>query len=166
MIVRLPLVYLGYSVLGGAGWGLGYISPIPALLSWFPDRRGFASGVGLAAFGGGAMLAAPLESWLLGKYFRAPEYLGKTVEHMNVTENGRCLAQVADGSWHEVMVATLADVSRLPVSIPEGVYLLGTGSTGAAMTFATLACGYAAAMTCGALLMRLPPAGYVPKGKD
>jgi hypothetical protein len=28
----LPLVYIGYSVLGGAGWGLGYISPIPAVL--------------------------------------------------------------------------------------------------------------------------------------
>lgn len=160
----LPLLYVGYSVLGGAGWGLGYVSPIPALLSWFPDRRGFASGVGLAAFGGGAMLAAPLESWMLSKYFRAPDYLGKTVENMVVAENGTRLAQTADGSWQEVMVATLADVGRLPVSLPEGVYVLGTGSTGAAMTFATLSCGYAVAMTAGALLMRLPPAGYVPKG--
>ena len=83
---------------------------------------------------------------------------------MVVAENGTRLAQTADGSWQEVMVATLADVGRLPVSLPEGVYVLGTGSTGAAMTFATLSCGYAVAMTAGALLMRLPPAGYVPKG--
>lgn len=48
------------------------------------------------------MLAAPLESWLLGKFFRAPDFLGKTVENMRVTEAGTRLAQLADGSWKEV----------------------------------------------------------------
>ena len=36
----LPLCYLGYGVLGGAGWGLGYMSPVSNLLKWFPDKRG------------------------------------------------------------------------------------------------------------------------------
>lgn len=62
------------------------------------------------------------------------------------------------------MVASAADVGRLPVSLSEGVYVLGTGSTGAALTFATLAGGYAVAMTLGALLMRLPPPGFTPNG--
>ncbi len=161
----LPLVYAGYSVLGGAGWGLGYVSPIPALLSWFPDRRGLASGIGLSAFGGGAMLAAPLESWLLSRHFRAPTFLGPADSVSLVTEHGKRFVMDAEsGGLREVLLATASDVARLPVSLSEGVYLLGTGSTGAAMTFATLACGYAVAMSAGALLMRLPPPGFVPAG--
>jgi MFS family permease len=159
----LPLVYLGYGVLGGAGWGLGYISPIPALLSWFPDRRGLASGIGLAAFGMGAMLAAPLESWLLSRNFRAPTFLGSADSLSLVTEQGRRFVS-ENGTLREVLVATIADVARLPVPLSEGVYLLGTGSTGAAATFATLSCGYVLLMSAGALMIRLPPAGHLPAG--
>ena len=36
----LPLVYLGYGVLGGAGWGLMYLAPVTSAMKWFPDRRG------------------------------------------------------------------------------------------------------------------------------
>ena len=37
---QIGLLYAGYGVLGGAGWGLGYISPVSTLMKWFPDRRG------------------------------------------------------------------------------------------------------------------------------
>ena len=42
----LPLVYLGYGVLGGIGLGIGYISPVSTLIKWFPDRPGMATGLG------------------------------------------------------------------------------------------------------------------------
>ena len=32
------LVLLGYGVLGGIGWGIGYISPVSTLIKWFPDK--------------------------------------------------------------------------------------------------------------------------------
>ena len=48
----LPLLYIGYGALGGAGWGLGYMSPVSNLLKWFPDKRGLAAGLSLTAFGG------------------------------------------------------------------------------------------------------------------
>ena len=38
------LVLLGYGVLGGIGWGIGYISPVSTLIKWFPDRPGMATG--------------------------------------------------------------------------------------------------------------------------
>jgi len=41
----LPLIYLGYGVLGGIGLGLGYVSPVSTLIKWFPDRRGMATGI-------------------------------------------------------------------------------------------------------------------------
>src|SRR5262249_13609292 len=33
------LIYLGYGVLGGCGLGIGYITPVSTLISWFPDPR-------------------------------------------------------------------------------------------------------------------------------
>jgi MFS family permease len=63
--------YLGYGILGGAGWGLGYISPVSTMMKWFPDRRGLAAGLGLTAFGGGAMVAAPLNEALF-HYYQVP----------------------------------------------------------------------------------------------
>ncbi len=56
----LPVLYLTYGLLGGIGIGLGYIVPIATLVKWFPDRRGFITGVAVAGFGGGALVTAPL----------------------------------------------------------------------------------------------------------
>ena len=70
---QLWLVYLGYGVLGGIGLGIGYISPVSTLIKWFPDRPGLATGLAIMGFGGGALIASPLSSKLLGVYADAPE---------------------------------------------------------------------------------------------
>jgi len=62
---QLWLIYLGYGVFGGCGLGLGYVSPVSTLIRWFPDRRGMATGMAIMGFGGGAMIGAPLISFLL-----------------------------------------------------------------------------------------------------
>ena len=64
----LWLLYLGYGVVGGAGLGLAYVSPVSALIKWFPDRRGLATGMAVLGFGGGALIAAPLKERLIGAY--------------------------------------------------------------------------------------------------
>jgi OFA family oxalate/formate antiporter-like MFS transporter len=56
----LWVLYLTYGVLGGAGIGLSYIVPIATLVKWFPDRRGFITGVAVAGFGAGALVTAPI----------------------------------------------------------------------------------------------------------
>jgi MFS family permease len=72
---QLWIVYLGYGVIGGAGLGLGYISPVSTLMKWFPDRPGMATGMAIMGFGGGAMIAAPLSVWLMS-VFSTPEHVG------------------------------------------------------------------------------------------
>jgi MFS family permease len=64
----LPLVYLGYGVVGGIGLGLGYISPVSTLIKWFPDRPGLSTGLAIMGFGGGAMIGSPLATKLMAFY--------------------------------------------------------------------------------------------------
>ena len=52
----LWVLYLTYGLIGGAGIGLGYIVPIATLVKWFPDRRGFITGIAVAGFGAGALV--------------------------------------------------------------------------------------------------------------
>ncbi|GCE31374.1 MFS transporter [Dictyobacter alpinus] len=52
------LLYLTYGIIGGIGIGLAYIVPLAMLLRWFPDRRGFITGLAVAGFGLGALVIA------------------------------------------------------------------------------------------------------------
>jgi len=61
----LWVLYLSYGVLSGAGIGLSYIVPIATLVKWFPDRRGFITGVAVAGFGAGALVTAPIATRLI-----------------------------------------------------------------------------------------------------
>jgi len=74
---ELWLVYLGYGVIGGCGLGIGYITPVSTLISWFPDRRGMATGMAIMGFGGGALVASPLSDFLMKK-FASPTSTGVT----------------------------------------------------------------------------------------
>ncbi len=47
-------LYICYGVIAGAGAGIIYISAVSNAVRWFPDRRGLATGLTAAGFGGGA----------------------------------------------------------------------------------------------------------------
>lgn len=68
----LWLLFLGYGVIGGAGLGMAYVSPVSALVKWFPDRRGMATGMAVLGFGGGALIAAPVKERLIQSVGVAP----------------------------------------------------------------------------------------------
>jgi MFS family permease len=102
------LVLLGYGLLGGIGWGIGYISPVSTLIKWFPDKPGMATGLAIMGFGGGALIASPWSTQMLG--------------------------------------------------------LFGTDSTGIAKTFLVHGLVYAAFMSLGWLLVRVPRADWKPHG--
>ena len=57
----LPMLYLLYA-LAGTGAAFVYSGCIGSALKWFHDRRGFASGVIAAGFGGGTALFIPIIS--------------------------------------------------------------------------------------------------------
>ena len=160
---QLWLVYLGYGVLGGCGLGLGYISPVATLIRWFPDRRGMATGLAIMGFGGGAMLGKPMIDGFLKLFYRAPEYLGPVDGVSLVTEAGRRMAEVG-GVMREVVVVGANEVTSMIVPEPEGVYVVGTGSVGAAETFFTLGAIYFVVMMIAAFAYRVPRPGWKPAG--
>lgn len=160
---QLWLVYLGYGVIGGCGLGLGYVSPVSTLIRWFPDRRGMATGIAIMGFGGGAMLGKPMIDGFLEFYYRTPQFLGDARTLELVTEGGRRLAEVA-GELREVVVIGANDVAGMLVPGPEGVYLVGTGTVGAAQTFFTLGGIYFCVMMIAAFAYRVPAQGWKPQG--
>ena len=56
----LALFYLGYGVVGGAGIGLGYVTPVATAAKWFPDRKGRVTGIVVMGFGVGAFLLSKI----------------------------------------------------------------------------------------------------------
>ena len=58
-------------VIGGIGLGLGYTSLVSALIKWFPDHRGMATGMAIKGFGGGTMIGYPLAVMLINYYASA-----------------------------------------------------------------------------------------------
>lgn len=55
----LPMLYLFYGVIGGIGLGTGYITPVSTLVKWFPENRGFATGLAIMGFGFASLIAGP-----------------------------------------------------------------------------------------------------------
>ena len=162
---QLWLIYLGYGVFGGCGLGLGYVSPVSTLIRWFPDRRGMATGMAIMGFGGGAMIGAPLKKFLLDKFAKSPEYLGVESAVNLITEEGRRFAEIA-GEKVEVVVASASEAAKMAIPGDAGVYVVGTGDTGAAGAFLTLGIVYFIVMMIAAFQYRVPAEDWKPEGYE
>jgi MFS family permease len=155
---QLWLLYLGYGVLGGCGLGLGYVSPVSTLIKWFPDRRGMAAGMAIMGFGGGAIIGSPLKKYLLGYFYRAPQRLANDVDL--VSQDSQKFVELA-GKLQEVVVVGANEATN---TIHQGVYVVGTGNTGAEATFLVLGLVYFVVMLIASFSYRLPKPGWLPAG--
>jgi MFS family permease len=179
----LPLVYVGYGLLGGIGWGLMYMAPVTTVMKFFPDRRGLATGLSLSAFGAGAAIAPSIISSALDFFFVAPEFIGSLAsQHLPQTETITDavkyvdLQTLSDGSQviaesskvgtpgEKVMVATESDLARLSNVSTPGVYKLGTGDTGVAKALGALGIFYGAVGALGSRFMKVPHPDWSPGG--
>ncbi|XP_075256815.1 putative MFS-type transporter YhjX [Convolutriloba macropyga] len=155
----LPLIYLGFGVLSGTGLGLAYTPPIQALMTWFPDRKGVASGLTIMGFGSGSLLFVPSVNYLISKFAKMPTYLGQTLDY--TLKDGKMFASLSDGSLAEVVYANAADLAKLShKGLSEGYYIVGSGSTGATSALMVIGAVYSAAMLTAATLIRVPHPKY------
>lgn len=151
----LPLLYLGYGVVGGAGIGLAYTPPVQTLLQWFPDKKGTASAIAIAGFGSGALLFTPAVQYLTKKFAKLPTYLGPAQDFVTKTVDGRLFAEV-NGALVEVINAGASELSKIPYQLSEGLYIVGSGSTGAAEALGVMGIAYFATILASSLAIRNP----------
>jgi len=59
------LIYLTYGVIAGFGVGAAYTSIIACAQRWYPERKGFATGIIVCAFGFSTVIFAPVGKQLL-----------------------------------------------------------------------------------------------------
>ncbi len=62
------LIYIFYGIIGGFGVGCVYTTTVSTVQKWFPDKRGFATGMMVAAFGFSLVLFAPTTRFLLANW--------------------------------------------------------------------------------------------------
>jgi nitrate/nitrite transporter NarK len=60
---------VGFGLLAGTGFGLGYAAATPAAVKWFPpQKKGLITGLVVGGFGVAPVYIAPLSKWLLATY--------------------------------------------------------------------------------------------------
>lgn len=72
---NLMLLYAFYGVIGGIGLGVGYITPVSTLVKYFPNNRGFATGLAIMGFGFASLIAGPLMQHLTAAYGLVDNFL-------------------------------------------------------------------------------------------
>lgn len=78
-------LYLIYGVIGGVGLGFGYIIPIATLVKWFPDKRGLMTGIAVGGFGAGALITAPVATFLIRRNGVLTTFLYLGIAYLIVT---------------------------------------------------------------------------------
>jgi OFA family oxalate/formate antiporter-like MFS transporter len=61
----LTYLFICFGIVGGLGGGLGCAVIIPTVAKWFPDKRGLAIGVIIAAYGAGSAILGPVSDTYL-----------------------------------------------------------------------------------------------------
>ena len=64
-VLALIGIYICYGLIMGIGLGTGYLSPVKTLMLWFKDKKGLATGLAVAGFGGAKAIASPIMQKLL-----------------------------------------------------------------------------------------------------
>lgn len=52
----LMQLYVYYGIIAGAGVGFAYVCPLTTCVKWFPEKKGFITGIAVGAFGLGSFL--------------------------------------------------------------------------------------------------------------
>ena len=93
------ILWLSYGILGGTGLGLGYIVPLATLVRWFPDRRGFITGLAVAGFGAGALITAPVAQQLIASFGPLQTLAILGVAYFIMVELGACIMRNPPEGW-------------------------------------------------------------------
>jgi OFA family oxalate/formate antiporter-like MFS transporter len=96
---KLWRLYLSYGLIGGIGLGFGYIVPVAVLVKWFPDRRGLITGIAVGGFGAGALVTAPVATWLIQNEGVLPTFAYLGIAYLIITLAAGSFMQNPPDGW-------------------------------------------------------------------
>ena len=99
-VLALIGIYVCYGFIMGVGLGTGYLSPVKTLMLWFKDRKGLATGLAVAGFGGAKAIASPIMEWLQPKFGTSAMFYILAVVYFIMMFIGHLLLKKPEG-WHE-----------------------------------------------------------------
>ena len=124
-------IYVCYGFIMGVGLGTGYLSPVKTLMLWFKDKKGLATGLAVAGFGGAKAIASPIMQALLenlgeGGIYKMFFILAAVYFVMMFA--GHLLLAKPEG-WHEPQKkekgqGILATIKTRPISNYIGIWLM------------------------------------------
>lgn len=115
----------------GVGLGTGYLSPVKTLMLWFEDKKGLATGLAVAGFGGAKAIASPIMQALLANLGEGGIYkmfyILAAVYFVMMFVGHLLLAKPA--GWHEPQKkdkgqGIMATIKTRPVSNYVGIWLM------------------------------------------
>jgi OFA family oxalate/formate antiporter-like MFS transporter len=92
-------LYFTYGVIGGMGLGFAYIVPVAVLVKWFPDRRGLITGLAVGGFGAGALVTAPVATYLIQRYGVLPTFAYLGIAYLIVAVSGGLFMRNPPEGW-------------------------------------------------------------------
>jgi len=94
----LPLLYFGYSVLGGIGVGMVYVCPLSTSLKWYPKKKGMVTGIIVGAFGLGGFVFNFVLSYLIRTIGVSPTFLVQGLVYAVIGLIGAQMLKIPEGS--------------------------------------------------------------------
>ena len=73
------MIWITYGLIGGFGMGMTYSTTIACCQKWFPDKRGFITGIIVSALGFGGVLFTPFAEFLIKNYGNGQPGIGELV---------------------------------------------------------------------------------------
>src|SRR6056297_2457286 len=101
----LPMLYLGYGVLSGAGVGFAYVCPLSTCVKWFPEKKGFLTGIAVGAFGAGSLIFKSIIVRLIGSVGVSSTFLYLGIIYMLLVIIGAQFLRVPQGSTSQLKTA-------------------------------------------------------------
>lgn len=124
-------IYVCYGFIMGVGLGTGYLSPVKTLMLWFEDKKGLATGLAVAGFGGAKAIASPIMQALLSNLGEGGIYkmfwILAAVYFVMMFVGHLLLAKPA--GWHEPQKkekgqGIMATIKTRPISNYVGIWLM------------------------------------------
>ena len=130
-LLALIGIYICYGFIMGIGLGTGYLSPVKTLMLWFQDRKGLATGLAVAGFGGAKAIASPIMQAMLANLGEGGIYKMfwiLAVIYFVMMFVGHLLLKKPEG-WHEPQTkekgqGIFATIKTRPIANYIGIWLM------------------------------------------